>query len=71
MKVMFNPSSSTAGSSCVTSSAVKQAGIEIPRKAEGYSNEEIYNAIMKVKNSITKMFTKSNSHQAKHINTLA
>lgn len=67
MKVMFDPYIGSTLSFRSTNNVAKQASKEIP-KHEGYSNEEIYNAIMNVKKAVKGVFTKSKS---KTINTYA
>ena len=67
MKVMFDPYNGSTLSYRSTNNVAKQASREIPRP-EGYSNEEIYNAIMNVKNTIKGVFSKDKS---KTINTYA
>ena len=67
MKVMFDPYIGSTLSYRSTNNVAKQASSEIPRP-EGYSNEEIYNAIMNVKNTIKGVFSKDKS---KTINTYA
>lgn len=68
MKVMFDPYIGSTLSYRSTNIATKQVSKELPKKAEGYSNEEIYNAIMNVKNTIKGVFSKDKS---KTINTYA
>lgn len=67
MKVMFDPYIGSTLSFRSTNNVAKQASREIPRH-EGYSNEEIYNAIMNVKDTIKGVFSKDKS---KTINTYA
>ena len=67
MKVMFDPYIGSTLSFRSTNSVAKQASKEIPRP-EGYSNEEIYNAIMNVKKTVMGVFSKNKS---KTINTYA
>ena len=67
MKVMFDPYIGSTLSFRSTNNVAKQASREIPRP-EGYSNEEIYNAIMNVKNAIKGVFSRDKS---KTINTYA
>lgn len=69
MKVMFNPAVGTAVSCRGTNSAAKQAK-ELPKRSEGYSNEQIYNALMSFKRSIGKIFSKS-VQKTKPLNTIA
>lgn len=66
MKVMFDPYIGSTLSFRSTSNVAKQASREIPRH-EGYSNEEIYNAIMSFKQSVKGIF----KPKPKTINTYA
>ena len=61
MKVMFEPSIGTNFSCCGKNRIAKSATTELPIKHEGYSNEEIYNAIMNYKNRLTRVFTRQES----------
>lgn len=56
MKVMFDPYIGSTLSYRSTNIATKQVSKELPKKAEGYSNEEIYNAIMSFKKSVKGIF---------------
>ena len=67
MKVMFDPYIGSTLSYRSTNNATKQVSKELPKKAEGYSNEEIYNAIMSFKNSVKGIF----KPKPKTINTYA
>ena len=58
MKVMFEPAIGATMSFGCKNRVAKQAGSELPVRREGYSNEEIYNAIMSVKNKLTKVFVR-------------
>ncbi len=58
MKVMFEPAIGATMSFGCKNRVAKQAGNELPVRREGYSNEEIYNAIMSVKNKFTRVFTR-------------
>lgn len=69
MKVMFEPSIGTTISCCGKNHVAQKATNEIPMRNEGYSNEEIYNAIMSFKNRLTKVFSRQDSQ--KSINTFA
>lgn len=70
MKVMFDPSIGATMSYRCASHATKQASKELPKKAEGYSNEQIYNAIMSFKNGISRIFGKPVSN-TQTLNTIA
>lgn len=67
MKVMFDPYIGSTLSYRSTNNATKQVSKELPKKAEGYSNEEIYNAIMSFKKSVKGIF----KPKPKAINTYA
>ncbi len=67
MKVMFDPYIGSTLSYRSTNIATKQVSKELPKKAEGYSNEEIYNAIMSLKQSVKGIF----KPKPKTINTYA
>lgn len=68
MKVMLNPVCGTTVSYCGNSCVAKQTEIKIPKQAQGYSNEEIYNAIMSVKKTISKILPRASK---KSLNTIA
>lgn len=61
MKVMFEPSIGTTFSCCGKNRIAKNTTTELPIKHEGYSNEEIYNAIMNFKNRLTRVFSRQES----------
>ena len=58
MKVMLVPVIGSAVSCRGTNYTVKSAGKSVPNK-QGVTNEEIYNAIMRVKKGIEKIFPRS------------
>lgn len=68
MKVMFDPSVGTTSSYYTTKSATKKATNELS-KSKGYSNEEIYNAIMSFKHTISGLLSPKN--KTKQLNLLA
>ena len=66
---MFEPAIGATMSYCGKNHVAKTATNELPIKHEGYSNEEIYNAIMSFKNRLSRVFTRQDSQ--KSINTFA
>ena len=73
MKIMFVPMmGATVSYRGNSNQAVKTAGKELPKRSEGFTNEEIYNAIMSFKNSINRIFPRAKSNtQPANFNKLA
>ena len=69
MKVMFVPTMDAKVPYRGSNRVVKQASHELPKCNEGLSNEQIYNAIMLVKNKVVNLFTPSKKN--KSINLIA
>lgn len=69
MKVMFVPTMDTKVSCRGSNRVVTQASHELPKYNEGVSNEQIYNAIMLVKNRVVNLFTPNKKN--KSINLIA
>lgn len=67
MKVMFVPTMGAKVPCYGSNRVVKQAGQELPKCNEGVSNEQIYNTIMTVKNSVSRIFS---PHKNKAVDVL-